>query len=359
MPPRSNQAPLSETEMFDICTKILDITPMVWCNYEPRKSGESCPACSCVDPKDNEKNRKFKEALVLGKISTFMKTYSDLKSARRDARKELEKMKMLTNDRIQLCEEFYNPENNIVTLPGHGAIFNYLCSPCSTAPRLLKTPWCIPDIDSFKDFFIDREETYETYHHDFKCRTAQRKCVSDIFDATHLYLQHGLGGEDGEREEEDHSPVELYFTEIYGKKWKSTIIKHIKHLVPPGMVLQAEPCWITGKSPGFSRTHCDDYFNCALVLHGEKTFYCAPPDSIDGKKQQGIEEHNAYDVNTSVETGRPMDPRFTEYEMSAGDMLCIPPGWWHTVVTEPGCVMQTFWFNEECLNEKKNRKRKQ
>jgi hypothetical protein len=30
----------------------------------------------------------------------------------------------------------------------------------------------------------------------------------------------------------------------------------------------------------------------------------------------------------------------------AGEMLAIPPGWWHYVVSEPGTIMLNFWFDD-------------
>jgi hypothetical protein len=30
----------------------------------------------------------------------------------------------------------------------------------------------------------------------------------------------------------------------------------------------------------------------------------------------------------------------------AGEMLVIPPGWWHYVVSEPGTTMLNFWFDD-------------
>jgi ribosomal protein L16 Arg81 hydroxylase len=33
------------------------------------------------------------------------------------------------------------------------------------------------------------------------------------------------------------------------------------------------------------------------------------------------------------------------FTLRAGDMLVIPPGWWHYVASDPGTIMLNFWFD--------------
>lgn len=86
-----------------------------------------------------------------------------------------------------------------------------------------------------------------------------------------------------------------------------------------------------------ARTHYDDYDGFLMVLQGAKTVYTAPPGAFAGSR-----ERPQY-------APLPSDPFecsgvFTRYELRAGDILYVPRGWWHYVVTPREVLMLTLWF---------------
>ena len=93
-------------------------------------------------------------------------------------------------------------------------------------------------------------------------------------------------------------------------------------------------------------THFDDYNNTALVLAGMKTFLIAPPNSMsreDGPRNGNRNER--LDVNPLV-LGRHREPSLAQWQMAmlgCGDVLYLPSGWWHHVLSTSHSVMTNVW----------------
>ena len=335
-----DMTPLSETDKWNITTRVLNWKMYLVCNY--KKVGKNRSArCPCCSSRDGNTNNSYLKNRLPDQVVFFQAEYIYNKNIRNKVGKRLlSYLASRTNrtaTRVNACIDFWSKEWNTGE-PGRNVIVDYHQSVVSTQPRMYRTPWKIENINDFKEFFDGKTQRYEALAMEFTSRVENGKTVSEVMKTPGYYIQHGLGGEKNDKDEPEISPVELYMESgCDGKYWKKSVIDHVKHLVPKGMVRQNEPCWITGMSAGFSRTHYDDYFNIAIVLHGEKTFYLAPPEAIDGKKGKSKHQNEAWDVSKK-------DDVFTEYRMRAGDILLIPPKWWHCVATEPNTVMQNFWY---------------
>ena len=82
-------------------------------------------------------------------------------------------------------------------------------------------------------------------------------------------------------------------------------------------------------------THYDEYNGFLCVVRGTKTVFVAPPAACAN--------HDRLKPNETPQT--PFDtPGFTRYDVKAGDILYIPKGFWHYVLTPADTVLITFWF---------------
>ena len=89
---------------------------------------------------------------------------------------------------------------------------------------------------------------------------------------------------------------------------------------------------VTGSAPrSVSFCHQDEYLNHMLVVKGSKTWYVAPPESIDTttmKKKSSV-LRRAFDVKDDEN-----QHLFTKINLFEGDLLRVPPMWWHQVESD-------------------------
>ena len=94
-------------------------------------------------------------------------------------------------------------------------------------------------------------------------------------------------------------------------------------------------------------THFDDYNNTALVLIGIKTFLIAPPDAMSWEDgPQNGNRNERLDVNPFIRGRRYPEPTLAQWQradLSAGDVLYFPSGWWHHVVSTSHTLMTNVW----------------
>ena len=114
--------------------------------------------------------------------------------------------------------------------------------------------------------------------------------------------------------------------------------------------------WFSGNVISASNWHHDGNSNILLVLHGRKLIELCPPDTIqasaiysDHANHPAVlctKDYNLYHLNRSIkETQKSI---FTEryiVDISAGDSIFIPPGWWHRVESYGPCLAVNIWFN--------------
>jgi hypothetical protein len=116
--------------------------------------------------------------------------------------------------------------------------------------------------------------------------------------------------------------------------------------VSHGPILR-RPAFATGLIPvGGGPTHFDDYNNTALVIAGRKSFFIAPPSAMGWQDGQRNGKHNErLDVNPLV-PGLFPEPALGQWRLAdlhPGDVLYLPAGWWHYVVSESHSIMTNVW----------------
>lgn len=110
----------------------------------------------------------------------------------------------------------------------------------------------------------------------------------------------------------------------------------------PGHHLATAPAFVNyGNCKRKTRCHFDDYSNVLIVLYGRKVFYVSRPSSIEHDADDGGQQHEALHVT-------PFNTTF-EYriELGAGDMLFLPPKWWHYVETPDETAMVNFFLEQD------------
>ena len=107
------------------------------------------------------------------------------------------------------------------------------------------------------------------------------------------------------------------------------------------------PAFATGLIPvGGGPAHFDEYSNTALVIAGRKTFFICPPRAMAWQDGQLNGKYNErLDVNPFVPGPHP-EPTLGQWRLAdlhPGDVLYLPAGWWHYVVSEPHSIMTNVW----------------
>lgn len=114
--------------------------------------------------------------------------------------------------------------------------------------------------------------------------------------------------------------------------------------------------WI-GPANTVSPAHTDPYYNCYVQVVGCKEVWIAPPDA-DPNAMRAYDDNEA-DLflammhNTShVDVFGELTPRFREAvesramraELAEGDLLFLPPRWWHSMRSKTQSFSVSFWF---------------
>eukprot|EP00966_Prymnesium_polylepis_P297534 6874268-Prymnesium_polylepis.1 len=117
------------------------------------------------------------------------------------------------------------------------------------------------------------------------------------------------------------------------------------------------PAFATGLVRSVGRaiiTHFDEYNNTALVLMGIKTFLIAPPDAMSWEDgPQNGNRNEILDVNPLLQGRRYPEPPFAQWQradLSPGDVLYLPSGWWHHVVSTSHSVMTNVWTGLDAVS---------
>jgi hypothetical protein len=198
----------------------------------------------------------------------------------------------------------------------------------------------------------------------YNCTLARDTTVLDskkhtfhkVTTSTDLYLQWGL---QDEQDNGDAHPIaqaistikhtsdtEQIFWSVFRQHEviMDQVIKEVSFFPhTPDLVLNTIPIWFNGNFKAVTKTHFDDYLNFVIVLKGSKTFYLLAPGEMvrtdEDVKRDGYELNEAPYINLATHPNR------KEFKIVPGDMLIIPPRWWHAVHTEPNTLMLNFWYN--------------
>lgn len=115
--------------------------------------------------------------------------------------------------------------------------------------------------------------------------------------------------------------------------------------------------WI-GPQGTVSPAHTDPYFNCYVQAVGRKRVWIAPPDA-DAAAMHAYGEEAAPAVHTLMHNTSQVDvfgarvprrfreavvPHAESTELGAGDLLFLPPYWWHGMRSETRSFSVSYWF---------------
>ena len=116
--------------------------------------------------------------------------------------------------------------------------------------------------------------------------------------------------------------------------------------------------WI-GPQGTVSPAHTDPYFNCYVQAVGRKRVWIAPPDADAAAMHAYGEEEAAPAVHTLMHNTSQVDvfgarvprrfreavvPHAESTELGAGDLLFLPPYWWHGMRSETRSFSVSYWF---------------
>ena len=120
----------------------------------------------------------------------------------------------------------------------------------------------------------------------------------------------------------------------------------IEEVVERDARIDRRPAFACGLVPvGGGPCHFDAYENVAYVLLRKKTFYMCPHADLRwGDGEQNGEHNERLDVDPMLVGWYPEPAVWDVAEVCAGDVLYIPRGWWHYVVSEPRSLMTNVWF---------------
>ena len=88
--------------------------------------------------------------------------------------------------------------------------------------------------------------------------------------------------------------------------------------------------------PGGCITHFDEYDNVAMLVQGSKVFYITEHKNI-------VERPGGDNEQPDVSPYDGIDRNWFRAELSAGDVLYLPSGWWHYVESKSHTVMTNYW----------------
>ncbi|RMX66863.1 hypothetical protein KXD40_001967 [Peronospora effusa] len=108
--------------------------------------------------------------------------------------------------------------------------------------------------------------------------------------------------------------------------------------------------WMTVQ-PSRTTLHYDAYQNIVVVLYGRKTITLYSPS--DTAKMYPYPVHTKSVNHSQVDIVQPdldKHPRFSkasaqQFEVTAGDALVIPEGWWHKVDSDKFTIAVNYWWN--------------
>ena len=99
-----------------------------------------------------------------------------------------------------------------------------------------------------------------------------------------------------------------------------------------GNILVGDPCQV----------HWDEYNSLAVVIQGCKTFYIAAPSAFVEQTTRRGASHVLPGVSPFDDYPTGLSP-WIKVVLQAGDVLYLPQGWWHAVVSEPLSIMTNIW----------------
>ena len=102
-----------------------------------------------------------------------------------------------------------------------------------------------------------------------------------------------------------------------------------------------------------SPAHTDPYYNCYVQVVGHKHVWLAPPpltlpamspDAAFGSMLQNTTQLSVWEAAQSPAFVQEVVPHAQDTELHPGDMLFLPPMWWHAMKSTSQSFSVSFWF---------------
>ena len=122
-----------------------------------------------------------------------------------------------------------------------------------------------------------------------------------------------------------------------------------KHILNRSHELEYCNIWIN-LTKNKSLMHFDLYDNYLYVIHGTKTVYLLPPDTKNVEQKSIFEDgfHQVKLQSKKIKKHRGKNliklKELKKIILYKGEILRIPEGWYHYVVSEPNTIALNFWF---------------
>ena len=102
-----------------------------------------------------------------------------------------------------------------------------------------------------------------------------------------------------------------------------------------------------------SPAHTDPYYNCYVQVVGHKHVWLAPPpltlpamspDAAFGSMLQNTTQLSVWEAAQPPAFVQEVVPHAQHTELHPGDMLFLPPMWWHAMKSTSQSFSVSFWF---------------
>ncbi|KAE9347235.1 hypothetical protein PR003_g7033 [Phytophthora rubi] len=251
-----------------------------------------------------------------------------------------------------------------VSLSGDPVYLRGFSTQCVAPAQLTKfTPESVHSLESVashRDTVVDiacKDRSSGCYHGNEKARQSVQIKFGDFID----YYQAAFRKQSHWLQEVDDLDFYLAQCPIAVLKPDSTCSKAslpaiMKDFRLPGCI-QDKPVsqvnlWMTAQ-PGRTTLHYDAYHNILAVLYGKKTVTLYSPS--DTAKLYPFPVHTKSANHSQVDIIEPdlkVHPRFPEasthrFEVTAGDAIVIPEGWWHQVESDAFTIAVNYWWDGE------------
>ena len=184
-------------------------------------------------------------------------------------------------------------------------------------------PW-----DQWMDFVAKDTEKYYSVNADTKTEGA-KYTLKQVY-RQKIYIQYGLKSDCSLPK----NPIIRFYRSLKSQRMTRRIEQMIL-LIREQFTIKSTPCFINGNYSPVTKTHYDEYHNILLLLGCTKTFYLAAQGAIFHSTTGHPNETSATPRDGS---------QFTKVVLRPGNVMYIPPGYWHYVESSPNSVMVNFWF---------------
>ena len=156
---------------------------------------------------------------------------------------------------------------------------------------------------------------------------------------------------------EDNRTMNFYLAQAPLQKFggeRGPLWALMEDIEPPSVLMQQkEGCqinlWANLERESSSTCHYDPYPNLLCVVAGKKTVWLASPDARHLLRAFPVWDesgnHARRDLRFLNEKSEAAKDQFFQADLHPGDVLFLPEGWYHQVVSQPETLAVNFWWH--------------